>query len=80
MPTLCGSKYKRRKLWRSLTTRRDYDVRRTILQEQELRSKGRMLAMVYVACLPLSAVYIYIYIYIISGLLGFREVDSSSTV
>ena len=44
------------------------------VQEQELRSKGRMLAMVYMACLPLSAIYIYI----ISGLLGFREVDSSS--
>ena len=32
------------------------------VQEQELRSKGRMLAMVYMACLPLSAIYIYIYI------------------
>ena len=29
------------------------------VQEQELRSKGRMLAMVYMACLPLSAIYIY---------------------
>ena len=47
------------------------------VQEQELRSKGRMLAMVYMACLPLSAI---VYIYIISGLLGFREVDSSSIV